>query len=111
MADIHILAGNQLSGGIFSYRVIYHIPITEPIQDVVFPNATSELTDISTAELDAIKGGTLVEIVKSEKYNSNVSVAEQSQRLKDTWIKIRDNKNLIYPLEYKFFGVTLDVAD
>lgn len=115
MADIHILEGS-LKGflddaALINFPVVYHIPITEPNPEVAFPDFVSSVPDISPAELDGLKAGTLFEKVETETYNSNVDASEQSQRLKDKWVNIRHKTNQIYPLIYRFFGVTLDAAD
>ena len=112
MADIHILEGSGMfdTDKLYQYRVIYHIPIDNPKPEVAFPTFESAIPNISVGELDAIKAGTLAEIVKSERYNTATTTAEQSQRLKDKWITLKGKVNLVYPIKYKFYGYELNVT-
>lgn len=112
MADIHVLEGENLlnKDKLYQYRVVYHIPINNPKPEVTFPDFESVVPTISTDELDAIKAGILVELVRTERYNTEVTDIEQGQKLKDRWIALNEKVNQVYPVKYKYFGTELNVT-
>lgn len=70
MADIHALNGDINSSGIGNIKTVFHIPVSVakyPVDNT----RESEVPNISQAELDAIRSGTLYEHVVSIPVNLN----------------------------------------
>lgn len=115
MANIHILDGRHDTtvGTVVqgSFRVAFHIPLTNPIAGVVptpgSPDAEgrggSAVPNISVAERGAMDAGTLVEVVEMRNYNSNKTDASYRQQLKDRWTELSIQENIKFDFAYKYW--------
>jgi len=107
MADIHVLEGTRTDkvGSVEqgSYTVAFHIPITTPDSNLTDPNFVSQVPNISQAETDAVKAGTLLEIVETVSYLSSFAGVYYQQRVKDRWAVLHTLENEKYAFKTKFY--------
>lgn len=107
MSDIHILEGTlEIKVGAVeqgAYCVAFHIPIAAPDGDITNPDFVSQIPKITQGETDAIRAGTLLEIVETVVYLSSFSNVYYSNRMKARWAELNTLKNEEYNFKKKFY--------
>lgn len=107
MSDIHVLEGTlEVKVGVVeqgAYRVAFHIPIAAPDEDITNPDFVSQVPKIAQVETDAIKTGTLLELIETVMYLSSFSNVYYSNRMKTRWAELSTQENEKYNFKKKFY--------
>lgn len=107
MADIHLLEGvlKEKIGSVKCgfYTIVYHLPINTPDSNLTFPDFVSSVPNISSTELDALKAGTLLEIIEPTNYLSTFAAPYYSQQLKDRWSYLNTAENFKYNFRVAYY--------
>lgn len=108
MADIHIGKIVRTASGKGRAQLFYHIPINAPVSGVA-PTPTSAIaSQLQQSEIDALVGGSLVEVSRSIVVLSSQTQTQVANAVKADWQNVKADCNNDYDFTYKFHRVTLD---
>jgi hypothetical protein len=110
MADIHIGKIQRTQPGKGTAQLFYHIPIDTPISGVTPTPESAITTQLQQAELDAMAGGSLVEVSRTIVVLAGQTQAEIADAVRADWQNARTDFNDKYNFAYKFYGVTLNAT-